>query len=247
MEFRVSAYFLLYALLAGMLLLVVILQMLKFKGLHLEEAILVEYGVEKDSGGYTVSIYADYTICYEYSGVQATRFNLSLILYYGGTSGNISELKIPLGGRGCIDVPRGVLDFNVPILWVGDPYRTSIPYSELEVREPGVIIAYYRNPLVEATMVYRLLVEDLNITVYRSGEYMLRLELLEGYNIVDVKSIQCKDLCTVSIDHKPNITAYNVKGIREKIPSNILDLGTIAATILAVTLAIYMYKRQSKR
>jgi len=236
---RVSEKALLLGVAASLLTASLLVAAATITGLLVEEVVLVEHGWPK------LEVWVDYKVCYESYVTGKRDLNVSLVTYYFERAGS-GEVRVPLESRGCIDIPAGVSNFTVPRLLVEvNGARYSFPYRELETTEPGMLVARYavEGLGLEATINYRLVVEELRVAASWSSSYKLVVEELRGYNVVKTHFRDCGGSCSLDVKPEDEVTAYNVRIVAERIPRIQALVVAILAAIAGLAALTLAFKR----
>ncbi len=237
------------ALLVASLLALSLNFLFQFSSLGFKELALCSNGycdisaIEGSGVGFSVNV--DYAIRYTVvSLVKPEGYTLKLIVY-ANISGSLIDVSGPYlnvaGETGYIDIPpEAGQNFNVPIVYVESPIKHVVTVKVIEALEPGVLMASYDAPGlgVSASLRYDLIVESLNVTVKKSGDYKLTLELLDGYRTLNVLTFNCNGACHAPINPETKVTAFNASIVEESIARSLSKHTLTPLIALTVLLAL---------
>ncbi|MFN4045941.1 MAG: hypothetical protein ACK4H7_01195 [Acidilobaceae archaeon] len=246
---RGSAFNLRRALLVLSLLALITLFLFQLSGLGFKELVLCSNGYcdvsAIEGSGVSLSVNVDYAVRYTVvSLVKPEGYTLKIIVY-ANASGSLTDISGPYlrfaGETGYIDIPCEVgQNFDVPILYLEAPIRHVVTLKVVEALEPGVLMASYEAPGlgISASLRYDLIVESLQVTVDKSGNYRLIVELLDGYKTVNILTLDCKGACHAPINLDTQVTAFNISIVEENIARSLSKLAITPLIALAALLAI---------
>jgi hypothetical protein len=222
-------------------------------GFTVEEVTLVKGGVvANETRGY--SVYFDRVRGVEYivTFLEAGRADLRVAVLYSlnGSIGEVlSDASVTAGSRGYISLPRGALVDSIALKLASPPMY--IPPSLMESVEPGVLRIRYEMPGmgVNALLVARLRIEWFNVTVVGEGDFTVKAELYNGWDLVGVVERSCNGVCSLEWSPEKPVTSIDVIAIKTdtRARATLLVVGLLATlTLLSTTLYVIMRRGVSE-